>query len=197
MKKELVYDVEVLKICKWDFEKATKLQNQKKYFTCDEWEILINSIQTSNELAMGIVDEFKLNKILNHVNKNKKQYMTLACLSFFLIANGAISFAMPTTAITCMASKTTTIASALPNFSMGAATGKLNVLINNLIKLGILGTVASCTFEMLKNIVEGSINRMPKTLITHSMMCCSLLLTPTVFNYISGIFNMGKIITLL
>ena len=188
-----------LRVCNWDFEKAAKLEKARSNFNEGEFELLVDSIEASNELAVGVVNESRLNKILKHVNKNKKQYATLTCLSLFLLLSGASSFALPTTAMAGI--KTVgdvTLASAsLPSFSIGSATSMINKLIVSLIKLGVLATVASCVFEMLKSIIEGNLNRLPKTLITHAMMCCSVLLAPSVFNYISNVFNMGNILSMI
>ena len=215
MTKTTSFNIDILRITKWDFDKAAKLQKIKDTMSEEEFDLIVNSTLASNELAMGIVNKERLitiEKCLNHFKKYRKQYTTLAMLTIFFIVNGMEMYAMaiPTMGgklIECFANSSTTIASStiastttvlgnMPSVEMGYITGVLNTLVSNLIKLGVLSTIAVTAFDMLKSIIEGNMSKLPKILINNGLMVCCILISPTVFNKISQAFKMGDVLNI-
>lgn len=216
MTKATSFDINILRITKWDFDKAAKLQKIKDTMSTEEFDLIVNSALASNELAMGTVNKERLitiEKCLNHFKKYRKQYMTLGMLSIFFIVNGMGMYAnaiptmggkviecfansSTTVASSTIASTTTMIASSMPSIEMGYITSVLNKLISNLIKLGVLSTISVTAFDMLKSIIEGNMSKLPKILINNGLMVCCILISPTVFNSISGAFKMGNVLNI-
>lgn len=216
MTKTTSFNIELLRIAKWDFDKATKLQKMKNKMNEDEFDLFINSSLAYNELAIGEVNKERLltlEKCLNHFKRNKKQYMTLGMMTIFILLNGMEMYAhaIPTMGgklIECFANSSTTVASStiastttmiannMPTVKMGSITSILNNLISNLINIGVLATIAVTAFDMLKSIIEGNLSKLPKILINNGLMVCCILISPTVFNKISQAFNMGNVLNL-
>lgn len=198
------FNIDVLRICNWDFEKASKLQTLKNKMTNDEFDLLIENFNAYDELSVGTVNEERLNrikKLTDHFKKYHKQYATLATFTIFILlggvdqyAKGVLTFAPVLTKYAPVLEVKTACASAIPTISTGNITDTLNTLITNLLKFGVLGIGASTAFEMTKTIIEGNKSKMPKILINNALMMGCLLLSPTVFNKISEAFNMGKVI---
>lgn len=196
------YDIDVMRLAKWDFEKATHIQRLKNKTDGLTFSCMVEAIEAGNELKIGIVNNDRLNKIKNHFKNHKKEYIVLGTVVILLLVDGAMMYANPVANFAAKfagasslspVAETTVAALNMPVMNMGAVTSMINRLINNLITLGILATISSCVFEMVKSIVEGNISRLPKTLITHGMMSCCILIAPTVFNFISSAFNMGSV----
>lgn len=198
MKKEMTYEIDIMRMANWDFKLATKLQKAKNSLGDEKFYLIKETCSAGEELAFGIVNEERLRlieKTLNHFKKYKKQYLTLGTFVIIIVSSGALSFANP--AIQCFAESSTKaamVSSNMPSVDMGQISTMINKLIKNLITIGLSATAASSLFEMLKSIVEGNKSKLPKILITNGMMACCILISPSVFNFISKAFNMGNII---
>lgn len=196
--KKTTISIEVLRMTKWNFEKAEKLQKIKDKLTYEEFNYYQELSAISNEIAVGKVNQQRLEKIkklYNFLNKNKKQCLVLGCVTVLVLVNSAMVYAGATmcSSFACVGScKVASLAA--PSLSMVQVTNVMNQLINNLIRFGVLATIASCVFEMSKGIVEGNITKMPKILISHGMMMCCLLVSPTIFSKISEVFGMGGVL---
>ena len=192
--------IEIARICKWDLNKAEKVQRNINVMKPNEQKLFLESMQINEELAMGIVNEERLerfNKLFKTIYKHRKEICMVGCLTVFIVVQGAMAFANPSMqcfAATTATATTTNAVASMPSVNMGEVTSMVSKLIKNLITLGILATVASCCFDMLKSILEGNISKLPKTLISYGLMCACVLISPSVFNFISSAFNMGNVI---
>lgn len=175
-----------------DFEKARKYEMYRNQFSGIEKEHYDNIIKINQCIESGrdIPTEYvsTLSKCLNHIKKNKKQYLAIGAITVLILSGNFMLVPIPTPvpldgfAIKCCSS-------IVPSVNMGAVTSMLNSLISNLIKLGAMLVSASCIIDMIKSIVQGNISHLPKSLITHGLMVCSLFLSPMVFESISRAFG--------
>ena len=175
-----------------NFEKARKYEVYRQQFSGLEKEHYDNLIKINhcidNQMDKPNECVTTLSKCLNHIKKNKKQYLALGAITLLALSSNFMLIPVPTPslldgmAVSCCSS-------IVPSVNMGAVTSMLNTLISNLIKLGAMLVSASCIIDMIKSIVQGNISHLPKSLITHGLMVCSLFLSPMVFESISRAFG--------
>lgn len=172
-----------------DFEKAYKYEQMSHEFTGIEKEHYDNVIKLNQCIEAGydIPDDCvsTLDRCLKHFKENKEQYIVLGSMTLALLSASLmiIPGAMPTSSVTVAC------ASGMPSVNMNTVTSMLTKLTSNLIKIGSLLVGASCVIDMIKSIIQGNISHLPKSLITHGLMVCSLFLSPMVFSAISTAFG--------
>lgn len=179
--------VESFTLCKGDFEKARKYDQMKKNFSGIEKEHYDNLLRLNHciETGVDIPNDCvsKLEKCLSHFQKNKHQYIAIGTLTIAILSASLMFAPAPVSTVTVAC------ASGMPTVNMGTITAMLNKLITNLIKLGALFVSASCVIDMIKSVVQGNVSHLPKSLITHGLMVCSLFVSPMVFEAISKAFG--------
>ena len=174
-----------------DFEKAFKYEEMKKRFSGVEKEHYDNIVKISNCIDKGIdiptecVSKFE--KCINHFSRHKKEYLVIGAITVMLLGNSFFFVPIPSPVLEGFSVQ---CAAGMPTVNIGAVTSMLENLVANLIKIGVGMVSASCIIDMIKHIVQGNISHLPKSLITHGLMVCSLFLSPTVFDAISKAFGM-------